>query len=497
MTYQDLLDEIKKNRIEIDEKRLRKAYDFAFSAHAGQVRQTGEPYIVHPLTVAKTLASWRQGQPVFEAALLHDTLDETRTTRADLVNHFGEEIAFLVEGVSRIGRVKLRGSTNQLFVENLRKMFVSMAKDIRVILIRLADRYHNMQTLDAVATSKQRRIAKETLEVYAPLAERLGMGLLKGDLEDLAFPFIFPDEHRWLCELARPHISKAEKVTKQAIRLIKEKLADHNLAVEVHGRHKRKYSLFKKLMRPEIDGDISKIHDLIALRLVTASKMDCYAALGVVHDLWQPVPFVGISDFIAQPKPNGYQSIHTKVFDHKGNIIEVQIRTRQMHEQAEYGAAAHTFYSSAKEKGVSDEKLEKGTAFQVKEKMDWIRELANWQKEVENNEEYVKNLRLDALSERIYVFSPLGDVYDLPVGATPVDFAFAVHTDLGFRIQGARVNQRIVPLSHKLKSGDLVEIIKSKEKRPPTRDWLLFVKTSKARSKITKSSRGLPAGRQV
>jgi len=489
MSYQDLLDAIKQNQIKVDEKHLKEVYDFATLAHAGQVRQTGDAYISHPLAVAEILVSWKQPQPVLEAALLHDVAEDTNHTLEEITSLFGDETAFLVDGVTKIGRVKLRGSTDTIFVENLRKMFVAMARDIRVILIRLADRFHNMQTLEAVPLSKQLRIAKETLEVYAPLAERLGMGQLKGELEDLAFPYIFPAEHQWLIEIAKPHTVRAQKVTESAIRLIKERLSAAGLTVGIHGRPKRKYSLFKKLKRPEIDGDLTKIHDLIALRLITDNKMECYAALGIVHDLWQPVPYVGISDFIAQPKPNGYQSIHTKVFDHRGHIIEIQIRTREMHEQAEYGAAAHTYYSAAKEAGASDEKLEKGIVFAVEKKIDWIKELANWQKEVESNEDYVNSLRLDALSERIYVFSPHGDVYDLPKEATPVDFAFAVHTDLGRHIQGAKVNQKIVPLSYQLKSGDLVEIIKSKEKHIPNRDWLPFVKTSKARGKITKLNR--------
>ena len=489
MSYRDLLDAIKQNQIKLDEKRLQKVYDFAAAAHHGQVRQSGDAYITHPLAVAITLASWGQQEPVLEAALLHDVAEDTDHTLAEITSLFGEEIAFLVDGVTKISRVKLRGSSNAVFVENLRKMFVAMARDIRVILIRLADRFHNMQTLEAVPISKQKRIAKETLEVYAPLAERLGMGQLKGDLEDLAFPYVYPTEYAWLMQIAKPHFSRAAKITSQATNLIKNKLNQHQLDPEVSGRPKRKYSLFRKLNRPEIDGDLGKIHDLVALRIITESKMDCYAALGLVHDLWQPVPHIGISDFIAQPKPNGYQSIHTKVFDRHKHIIEIQIRTRAMHEQAEYGAAAHVHYSAAKETGASDEKLQKGIAFKVKEKMDWIKELANWQREVENSEEYVQSLKLDALSERIYVFSPHGDVYDLPKDATPVDFAFAVHSDLGLHIQGAKVNQKIAPLSCQLKSGDLVEIIKSKEKHLPNRDWLRFIKTSKAKGKITKLNR--------
>lgn len=491
MTYTKLLKNIQENGLEVDLNRLNRVYQFAEKAHQGQVRQTGEAYINHPLATADILVSWKQSQPAIEAALLHEVIENGGVSLEEISSEFGDEVALLVEGVTRIGKVKLRGKTDQVFIENLRKMFVAMAKDIRVVLIRLADRYDNMTTLDAVPLNKQKRIGEETLEVYAPLAERLGMGHLKGELEDLAFPYVYPNEYRWLSEIAKPYVEKAVRVTKKAIIEIEQKLKANNIEAQVNGRHKHRYSLFKKLKRPEIDGDISKVHDLVALRIITNTKLDCYAALGLVHDLWKPLPFVGISDFIAQPKPNGYQSIHTKVLDRHGNIIEVQIRTKEMHEQAEYGTAAHTFYHQAKASGASDEKLEKGLAFRVKEKMDWIRELANWQKEVSSKEEYIKNLKLDALSERIFCFSPNGDVYDLPKDATPVDFAFAVHSDLGLHIQGAKVNQRIVPLNHLLKSGDLVEIIKSKDKHYPNRDWLQSVKTSKAKNKILKFSKQL------
>ncbi len=455
----------------------------------GKQGQTGDAYITHPLAVARILANWRQPQPVIEAALLHDVVEDTDHTLAEIASLFGAEVAFLVDGVTKISQVKLRGRTDAVFVENLRKMFVAMARDIRVVLIRLADRLHNMRTLSAVPISKQQRIARETLEVYAPLAERLGMGQLKGDLEDLSFPYIYPEEYDWLTKIARPRFSLAAKITAQAIGLIKNKLSQHQLEAAVSGRPKRNYSLFRKLRRPEIDGDITKIFDLVALRIITNDKMDCYTILGLVHDLWQPVPHIGVSDFIAQPKPNGYQSIHTKVFDHHRHILEVQIRTREMHEQAEYGAAAHAFYSAAKNTSVSDEKLEKGIAFKMAGKMDWVKELANWQRAVVDSDEYVQSLKLDALSERIYVFSPHGDVYDLPKGATPIDFAFAVHSDLGYHIQGAKVNHKIVALSHQFQSGDLVEILKTKEKRRFNRDWLLFVKTSRARARIAKSHR--------
>lgn len=484
MSYQDLLDTIKQNNLIVDEQILKAVFDFAKQAHQGQVRQTGEPYTDHLVEVAAILADLHQDQTTLVSALLHDVLDETTTTSDQLAKHFGNEVADLVSGVSQIGRVKIRGSINKIFTENVRKMFISMAKDIRVILIRLADRLHNMRTLSAVPISKQKRIALETLDIYAPLAERLGMGQIKGELEDLAFPYVYPKEYEWLMGIADPYIEEADKITDEAIQLIKEKLSQNKLDVDVSGRPKRKYSLYKKLLRPEIDKDINKIYDLSAIRVITKSKPDCYAVLGLVHDLWQPVPYIGISDFIAVPKPNGYQSLHTKIFDHKGHIVEVQIRSEEMHAIAEYGAATHALYSEAKALGASDENLQKGIAFNLTSKMAWVKQLAIWQQDLD--------LKLDVLSERIYVFSPKGDVYDLPKGATPVDFAFAVHTDLGSHIQGAKVNQKIVALTEALKSGDMVEIIKSKESRRPNRDWLQTVKTAKARNKITKFRNSSP-----
>lgn len=486
MTYEDLVNTITEHAIKLDKPRLQRVYAFASAAHEGQLRQTGEPYIAHPLFVANTLASWDQPQPVLEAALLHDVVEDTGHTLPEIEKAFGAEVAFLVDGVTKIGQVKLRSSVKAEFVENLRKMFIAMAKDTRVVLIRLADRHHNMLTLDALPLIKQKRIALETLEVYAPLAERLGMGQIKGELEDLAFPYLYPEEYKKISKLAADHFERAAATTGQAIRAIKTKLAKANIKAEVKGRFKRKYSLFKKLSRPEIDYDFSKIHDLVALRVITQTKADCYAALGVVHSLWRPAPNFGVSDYIALPKPNGYQSIHTKVMNH-GQLMEVQIRSVDMHYQADYGAAAHSLYSDAKNHGASEEKLKSGTAFKLKKKMAWVEQLATWQNQVKNSEEFLADLKLDALSERIYVFSPLGDVFDLPILSTPVDFAIAVHGDLGFHIQSAKVNSRLVPLDHRLNNGDIVEIIRSKVRHLPNRDWLRFVKTSRARIEIKRA----------
>lgn len=487
ITLAEISSVLKTNGQLANPKHLEAVLNFATKSHDGQIRHTGENYIDHPLEVAYQIAKWGLGQDAVEAALLHDVIDMSQVPMETIKSQFGSEVAFLVDGVTKIGQVKLRNSTNQVFIENLRKMFVSMAKDIRVVLIRLADRLHNVRTLEAIPMIKQKRIALETLEVYAPLAERLGMGDLKGDLEDSAFPYVHPKEYKWVSTIAKPHFAKAEKITESLIKKIKILLKENVINAEVHGRHKRRYSLYKKLQRPDVDRDINKIHDLIAVRIITKSKLDCYTCLGLVHNNWKPVPYLGISDFIAQPKPNGYQSIHTKIFDHNGRIIEVQIRSKQMHIQAEYGAAAHFAYSEAKVSGVSSEKLDQGTAFQISEKMRWIKELASWQRQVATSEDFTKNLKLDALSSHIYVFSPKGDVYDLPANSTPVDYAFAVHGDLGFHLQSAMVNGRIVPLSHPLSSGDIVTIIKSKNKRPISQDWLKFVKTAKARTEIRKS----------
>lgn len=485
-SFKDLLIQAKTKRSNIDEKRLKEVFDFAAKHHEGQVRQTGESYLQHPVAVANILASWGLDQSSLEAALLHD-LPEMSGISIDVINtSFGEEIAKLVDGVNRVGKVKLRGSQNTEFLENLRKMFVAMAQDIRVVLIRLADRLHNISTLDAVPLSKQKRIAVETMEVYAPLAERLGMGRLKGELEDLAFPFIYPDEYSWLQEIAKPHFKYSEKNVSGIMNKLRQQLVKHQVSAKVEGRPKRKFSLFKKLLRPEINRNITQVHDLMAVRVITGDTASCYSALGVIHQYWKPVPNVGISDFIAQPKPNGYQSIHTKVFDNMGNIVEIQIRSEEMHLNAEYGAAAHFAYSQAKSSGASDENLEKGTAFKITDKMSWVKQLAGWQTQVGSPGDNIEDYKLDALSQHIYVFSPNGDVYDLPEKSTPVDFAFSVHSDLGHYIQTVIVNGRIASLDHELKSGDIIEIQKSKSLKKPNKNWLRFVKTHKAKIEIRK-----------
>lgn len=486
LNFNSLKKQLKSNQLNYNLRRIKSVYFYAKKQYQGQIRHTGEQLIKHPLAVAITLAQWGLDQLSIEGAILHE-LPEIKPNHHELITKkFGVSLANLVDGVHRVGTIKLRSSKDKVFLENLRKMFVALAKDIRVVIIRLADRLHNIKTLDAIPLSKQKRIAIETLEVYAPLAERLGMGKLKGELEDLVFPFIYPEEYKWVTNIAKPHFKYSEENIKTSITKIRQILAKNGIAAKTDGRPKRKYSLYKKLLRPEIDRDITRVHDLMAVRIITDEDITCYTVLGLMHRYWKPVPYLGISDFIAQPKPNGYRSIHTKVFDHKGNILEIQIRSRHMHLQAEFGAAAHFAYAEAKAAGAKDELLQSGAAFRLDEKMAWVNELSNWKEQVEEAHQQEKDLKLDALSKHIYVFSPKGDVFDLPEDATPIDYAFKVHTNLGFYISGIRINGKIGSISQALKSGDVVEIVKSKTVRPASRNWLHVVKTARAKNKIRK-----------
>jgi guanosine-3',5'-bis(diphosphate) 3'-pyrophosphohydrolase len=479
-----LITKIKEHNPRVETFLIKKAFEFAQIAHAGQKRKSGHDFITHPVAVAQILAEWKLDTSSIVAGLLHDTIEEGGTTLSEIKKEFGAEIARLVDGVSITGKVKLRGSTDDKFVENLRKMFLAMTADLRVVLIKLADRLHNMRTLDALSAKKQIRIAKETLEIYVPLAERLGIGELKGQLEDLAFPYVHPEGYKWVKKYSASFYKKASEDMLRAKKKLYKALADQGIKTAIHGRAKHLYSLYLKLLRSEIGKDIRKVHDIAALRILVGSVRDCYAALGVVHEVFKPVPKLGVSDFIAQPKPNGYRSLHTRVFGPKGRIMEVQIRTYRMHEEAENGIAAHWCFAEEKI-GVSDEKVEQGF-FAPSKKLGWVKQLSAWQKAVENTYEFLESLKFDALSCRIFVFSPKGDVYDLPLGATPVDFAYTVHTDLGDCCRGAKVNGKLTFLGHKLKSGDIVEIISAKEKKGPSRDWLNFVVTATARQNIAR-----------
>lgn len=479
-----LISKIQDYNSEADFKLIEKAYDFAQIAHAGQKRLSGDPFFIHPLAVANILADYKLDTVSIVAGLLHDTVEDSAVSKEEIEKEFGSSVIEIVSGVTKIGEISLRGSSEETFVENLRRMLLAMSKDLRVILVRLADRYHNMQTLHHLPQEKRIKTAKETLEVYAPLAERLGMGEMKGNLEDLSFPYVYPEEYKWLIEYSRSYYKKAEEFLEKATREVYKKLAEDGIRVKITSRSKHLYSLWCKLLRPEIDKDISRVYDLVAMRILTESVRDCYAALGVVHLLWKPVPAIGIRDFISQPKPNGYRSIHTTVFSFKERITEIQIRTFEMHEEAEYGVAAHWHYASAKAKGASDKKLEEGV-FAPEDKLSWVKQLVFWQNEVVDSKEFLEALKFDALTHRIFVFSPKGDVFDLPEGATPVDFAYAVHSDLGNQTYGCLVNGKMVSLDHQLKSGDMVEIIK-KEGVRPSEKWLRFVITQLAKNRISR-----------
>lgn len=489
--YKEFLLILKRGNQEMDFEKIDKAWEFSKKKHADQKRFTGDPYASHTLEVARTLATWEMDTSSIVAGFLHDTVEDANVSIEEISKNFGEDVANIVSGVTKVSNLRLRGSNDEIFVENLRKMFLSMAKDLRVVIVKLADRLHNMQTLYAVPLAKQKRIAQETLEIFAPLAERLSMGQVKGELEDLAFPYVYPEDYDRVKKLSENQYKKAKQIIKKMKRALLTALAKEKIRPKIQTREKNIYSLWRKLTRPDINWDFTKIHDIVALRIIVDDVKECYTALGVVHASYKPVPYLGVSDFIAQPKPNGYQSIHTKVIGPDEKIVEVQIRTHKMHEQAEYGIAAHWHLSMIKSKsGITSEDIEEGKQNIVKgNKFKWVNQLAQWQKDIKDSKEFLEAVKFDALNNRNFAFSPHGDVYDLPVGATPVDFAYAVHTDLGSHIQSAIINGKIVPLDYKIKSGDVVKIIKTKNKRKPTRDWLNFVKTTTAKREINKELR--------
>ena len=481
---EDLITKIKHYNSNADFALIRKAYLFAEKAHLGQKRRSGEDFINHPLAVANYLADWRLDSRSIVAGLLHDTVEDAEVTLLQIEGQFGETVAKLVDGVTKIGEIKLRGRREEAFVENLRKMLVVMAQDLRVIVVKLADRYHNMQTLYVLPIEKQKQIAGETIGIYAPLAERLGIGEMKGNLEDLAFPYLLPAEYHWVKNYSKAYFKEADTCIKKVKQQLLRVFSEEEIKAQVDGRQKHLYSLYLKLNRPEINKDIRKIYDLMALRVIVDTVEDCYRVLGLVHKHYKPIPAVGIRDFIAQPKPNGYQSIHTTVFGYHGKITEMQIRTQIMHEEAENGIAAHWYFSQ--EKATSKDSQVEAGFFAPTEKLLWVKELMKWQKEITDSKEFIDSLKFDALTHRNFIFSPNGDVFDLPAGATPVDFAYAVHTNLGDICGGAKVDGKLVPLDYRLKSGQIVEIIPKKVRSGPSRDWLNFVITRTAKRQIEK-----------
>lgn len=446
---------------------LRLAYDFADKAHAGQTRKSGEPYIVHPLATAHILANMRIDPVIVIAALLHDVPEDTKVTLEELEKNFGSEIASMVRGITKLGKLKYRGV--ERYIENLRKMFISMAEDVRVMIIKFADRIHNLTTLDALPAPKQYRIALESLEIYAPIAGRLGMDEIKGWLEDLSFKYVYPKEHAHIKQIRDERMRGKEKFLQDVQDRAWDELKDAGVkTMDLYGRNKRLYSLYQKLQRK--GNEIAKVYDVVALRILVPTLADCYAALGILHKIWRPMPG-RIKDYIAQPKPNGYQSLHTTVFTETGELVEFQIRTLEMHEEAEFGVAAHWHY---------DEHGHKRPAKEIS----WVKELAEIQKDVLSRLSDLDEIKIDFLKSRIFVFTPKGDVIDLPEGATPIDFAYHIHTTIGNKCNGAMVNEQMISLDTKLKNGDVVEIITDKNRKSPNRDWLKFTKTHTARMNI-------------
>jgi len=460
--------------------KIKKAYDFAKKAHSGQKRKSGEPYFNHPLAAAQFTLNWQLDEDTIAAALLHDVVEDTGTSIEKIEKEFGEEIAFLVEGVSKLGKIKYKGSQNR--AENLRKMILSLSEDLRVIFVKLADRLHNMKTLSYLPPQKQKRIALETTEIYAPIAYRLGMQSLAGELEDLAFPYLYPKEYQWLKNNIKEEYESRENYLKKIKPLVEKILNDNGIKpLLIDFRAKRYSSLYKKLLR--YDMDIEKIYDLIAVRIIVESISDCYSTLGAIHQAWPPLP-TRIKDYIAMPKPNGYRSLHTTVIGPEEKKIEFQIRTKEMHEENENGIAAHWLYEQQKQ---SKNYLERKSVRAKTEEIVWISQLRAWQEKFtnleKNPEEYLESIKIDFFKDRIFVISPKGDVFDLPKGSTPIDFAYQVHSEIGNSCVGAKVNGKIVPLNHELISGDVIEILTQKNKMP-SESWLEFVKTNLAKEHI-------------
>lgn len=471
-------------------QKVEQALKYATEKHKEQKRATGEPYISHPIAVALPLAKLKFDYETICAALMHDTVEDTDATIEEIEEQFGKPIARLIEGLTKLNKIKYKDSLEEYSVENLRKMFLAMAQDIRVVIIKLSDRLHNLQTLDGLSASARKRIAEESLEVYAPLASRLGIGQMKGNLEDLAFKHTEPKEFKWTLNTLEKTVPRKEQFLIEFTNTIEAKLKNEKVKIiGLHGRVKRIYSLYKKLQRYE--KNINRIYDLVAIRLIVPNISDCYKALGIIHENYKPL--IGrIKDYIATPKANGYQSLHTTVITPEGEIAEVQIRTMEMHHEAEYGIAAHWHYKTS-DTNSSEEQLEKHT---------WIKQLAEWQNDLKDLSEFKQSLKIDFFKDRIFIFTPIGEVLDLPDGATPVDFAYAIHTDIGHKCIGAKINGKLSTLDSKLINGDMVDIMTGKQKNP-SHDWLGFVKTNSAKAKIktwfkkANRDRNLEDGKQI
>ena len=482
-----LLDRVQSYQPDADLGLVRKAYEFSAKAHEGQTRRSGEPYVKHPVAVAGVLTSLKTDVTAIVAGLLHDTLEDTVATAGELEREFGKDVVHLVDGVTKIGKITFKSSEEKQ-AENFRKMVLSMADDIRVVIIKLADRLHNMRTLEHLSEGKRLEIAQETLEIYAPLANRIGVGWVKNELEDLCLKHLKPDVY----EMLRVRVAKRDEDRQQYIQevreLVKKALGEHGLSGAVYGRPKHLYGVYQKMKKQAIS--FEEVYDLTALRIITDTKMNCYALLGVIHSLWRPLPG-RFKDYIAIPKSNLYQSLHTTVVGPKGEHVEFQIRTEEMHRVAEYGIAAHWKY---KEQGRVQDKDSKAFG--------WLRQFIEWQSDLPDNRQFMDSVKLELFHDVVYVFTPKGTVKELPKDSTPVDFAYAIHTEVGDHCVGAKVNGKIVPLKYELESGDTIEILTSPN-QTPHKDWLKFVRTSRAKTKIKhwikaeEQKRSLEIGRRL
>jgi GTP pyrophosphokinase len=468
LRFEDIAAKVQVYRPGEDLSPLRRAYDFCADRHSDQKRLSGEPYISHPLQVVQILAEMKLDLVCLTAGMLHDVVEDTNTTIEVIEHEFGSEVARIVEGVTKIGRIKFT-SREEEQAENFRKMVLAMVDDIRVVLVKLADRLHNMRTLEYLPPDKQERVARETLEIYAPIAHRLGMGKIRGELEDLAFKFLEPESYLEVKKAIEGRRKVSEDFLAEVRDQVNAKMKEHSIPARIEGRIKRFYSIWKKLLRQHVP--MEQVYDLLALRIITDSVKNCYAALGVIHNTWRPVPG-RIKDFIAIPRPNLYQSLHTSVIGPHGQPFEVQIRTEEMHRTAEEGIAAHWKYKDGNPLGPQDE-----------ERFAWLRHLVEWQQEMGDPGDFLSTLKIDLYPEEVYTFTPKGKVIVLPREATPIDFAYAIHSEVGHHCVGAKVNGRIVPLKYRLHNGDIVEIV-TQAHHTPSRDWLALVKTSRARNKI-------------
>lgn len=502
MTFEDLRQKLRTAYGgDFDHALIERAYNFAEEAHRGQKRKSGEEYMSHPIAVASRLVDWKLDAPTLAAALLHDVAEDTAYTKKDIEKKFGNEIAFLVGAVTKLKSIPYTGGAERNAppeaerqryspsrsqrdglpagqAENIRKMVLAFAEDIRVVLIKLTDRLHNMETISFLKPDAQKRIARETLEIYAPLANRLGMGEIKGELEDLAFPIVYPEKYSQLQKMVQEPLEERNKFVKRLIPHISNLIGKEGISTrDIHARAKHWYSLWKKLEQQDMN--LENIYDLVAVRVVADTIEQCYSILGAIHGQWPPLPG-RIKDYIALPKPSGYRSLHTTVFGPEGKITEIQIRTREMHEEAEGGIAAHWAYSETKAKK-SEAELARG--LERSRNLAWVNQLREWHAHFEDPNEFMESLKIDVFKNRIFVFTPKGEVMDLPEGATPVDFAYHIHSDIGDRAAGAKINGKMSALSSELKNGDIVEILTQKNKKP-SRQWLEFVKTQIARKHI-------------